>query len=219
MQHAELIYKHTSTRRCIASHEALYILTGCTKSDSWALAVFDRTDAPPYNDDLMRLEDVTYGGGSRPEYIWDETWSSSEARSGSSERPGLKDQTLFVRGFTLDFSGTIRERMDFVVFPPSHGSPDTGSSNSSAPPSPPGGRKGPGGGGGSLQGGHQGRHGSSSPRFGGASGSSSARETRGQGDNAEQDSVGGSPSAGRWNFQEMSIGIVPDSQTEVSLYS
>ncbi|KAJ3542292.1 hypothetical protein NMY22_g3565 [Coprinellus aureogranulatus] len=109
VKHAELIYKHANSIRRIADNEALYIVTGCVKSDSWAIAAFKEPGIAPY--DLMCLENMTHDGNHRSTYAWTKTWNSSEARFGMSDQAGLKDQTLFILGFKLDFSAAFRRRV------------------------------------------------------------------------------------------------------------
>ncbi|KAJ3542293.1 hypothetical protein NMY22_g3566 [Coprinellus aureogranulatus] len=107
-QHAKLIYNHANSLRRIAADEPLYIITGCIKSDSWALAAFRESRPAPH--DLMCLQNMTRNDDGRLSYAWTKR-STSEAHYGSSGEPGLKNQTLFLRGFKLDFSQAFRSRM------------------------------------------------------------------------------------------------------------
>ncbi|TEB18528.1 hypothetical protein FA13DRAFT_592668 [Coprinellus micaceus] len=58
----------------------------------------------------MSLQNMTRAGDVRSKYVWTRR-STSEAYFGSSEVEGVKDQTLFLRGFKLDFSQAFRARM------------------------------------------------------------------------------------------------------------
>lgn len=184
LQHAELLYRHANTVRRIAGHEALYIITGCIKSDSWALASF-KERADPY--DPMCLENMTHDGDDQCRYDWTQTWSSSEARFGSSEQVGLKDQTLFLRGFKLDFSPTFRTRMAGERLPPQAAPPGNGGSDSSNHSGSGFGREEPGGNRGARRGGGGGRSGSGlgSPSSGGSGNPSAAQENEDH-ENTEQ---------------------------------
>lgn len=110
-QHAELLYKHASTIRRIADNEALYIITGCIKSESWALAAFN--DPTTSSADVLELLKRSHVGHPSPEFIWTER-ATSEARVGRGKTLGTKDQSLFLRGFKLDFSQEFRSRMKSV---------------------------------------------------------------------------------------------------------
>lgn len=110
IQHAETIYAHSNGLRDIEDDEALYIITGSVKSESWGLAAFSR----PMNDSIM-LEHLSRGRPTDSEtestfYAWTQK-GTAEARLGSSEIKGAKDQALFLEGFKLDFSREFRERM------------------------------------------------------------------------------------------------------------
>ncbi|KAF5330063.1 hypothetical protein D9611_010431 [Ephemerocybe angulata] len=143
IQHAELIYKHANSVRTIAEDESIYIVTGCIRSDSWALAAYK--DATAY--DVLKLE-KQYSDPLVP-YAWTQR-GTSEARIGVSR--GIKDQTLFLRGYKLGFSKEFRSRMQAHLdqagnskgkgegpstpeFPdtPNTGSRDNGNSHSSLP--------------------------------------------------------------------------------------
>ncbi|KAJ3545658.1 hypothetical protein NMY22_g2349 [Coprinellus aureogranulatus] len=107
-QHAELIYNHANSLRRIAADEPLYVITGCIKSDSWALAAFRESRPAPH--DLMCLQNMARNDDGTSRYAWTKR-ATSEAHFGSSGEPGLKNQTLFLRGFKLDFSQAFRSRM------------------------------------------------------------------------------------------------------------
>ncbi|KAJ2926534.1 hypothetical protein H1R20_g10562, partial [Candolleomyces eurysporus] len=52
-ENARLLYLHANGIRRLDEDESLYILTGCIKSDSWAMAAFKGPIYPPY--DVLRL--------------------------------------------------------------------------------------------------------------------------------------------------------------------
>lgn len=120
IQHPELIYAHANAIRRMAGDEPLYIITGCIKSDSWAIAAF--REAMPAPHDAMSLQNMTRDSDPRSKYIWTKR-STSEAYFGLSEEEGVKDQTLFLRGFKLDFSQAFRTRMKRLPRMPNSGSP------------------------------------------------------------------------------------------------
>ena len=107
MQNAELIYQRSNHAERLADSESLYIVTGCIKSDSWAMAAFREPGNAPH--ETMRLEDVSRGRDEQPRYVWTNR-GSWDARSGSSNQLGLKNQTLFIRCWKLDSPETLRSR-------------------------------------------------------------------------------------------------------------
>ena len=119
-KHAEAIYKHAINAG--ERRESLYIVTGCIKSASCAMAAYKEGMAGA--DDTLRLRPTreTRPGGP-PVYVWTKYPSSSRARVGTSSQPGVKDQSLFLLGFKLAFSPRFRSGVDAES---SHGS---GSSN------------------------------------------------------------------------------------------
>lgn len=108
---AELLYRHASTICGIANDEALYIITGSIKSESWALAAFN--DPTTSSADVLRLMKRPGDQHPAPDFLWTHR-ATSEARVGRGEVQGTKDQSLFLRGFKLDFSDAFRARMDTV---------------------------------------------------------------------------------------------------------
>lgn len=88
----------------------LYIVTGSIKTDAWAIATYHgRMEQPDnalhlvrslrgraLNDDESRTQDAP------PSYVWTKTGSAS-TRSGRSHK-GLKDQTIFIQGFKMEYS-------------------------------------------------------------------------------------------------------------------
>jgi hypothetical protein len=104
VQHAGAVYEHARAHstRPLGDEESLYIVSGCIRSDTWALAAFNSQAEPSNN--VLRLEKNR--AGNVPAYIWTQR-GTAEARSGStsvpesSERHRRKDQCLFLRGFKL----------------------------------------------------------------------------------------------------------------------
>lgn len=114
IQHAELLYRHSNSLRRISEDEALYIITGCIKSEDWGLAAFSNPMIPP--NDIIKLEQLsgskdsaTFGKPSTF-FAWTQK-GTSEARFGESQKVGVKNQSLFLEGFKLDFSQEFRLRM------------------------------------------------------------------------------------------------------------
>ncbi|KAJ3508600.1 hypothetical protein NMY22_g16558 [Coprinellus aureogranulatus] len=108
-QHAEHIYKHADTIYRLAEDESLYIITGCIKSDTWALAAFN--DDATFLGDTITLKKVGRGYSAEDDlFVWTDR-GTSEAHVGRSEDLGLKNQTLFLRGFKLAFSQQFLQRM------------------------------------------------------------------------------------------------------------
>ncbi|KAF5342011.1 hypothetical protein D9611_001239 [Ephemerocybe angulata] len=114
IQNNALFYQYANGIRTIGDEEALYILTGCIKSESWALAAYREPMSPPH--DLLRLikgiDSPGHGSShsSPSQYTWTNRGTSA-ARLGGSEVAGIKDQSLFLRGFKLDFSQKFRTQM------------------------------------------------------------------------------------------------------------
>jgi hypothetical protein len=108
LQNAGLLYQRANAIRRIPQ-DPLYIVSGCIKSDSWAVAAYpDLMDAP---DDVLKLSRRVVSDEDAPQasvYDWTDR-GTAEARFGSNsgnktaEYKG-KDQCLFLRGFKLAFS-------------------------------------------------------------------------------------------------------------------
>jgi hypothetical protein len=111
IQHASSLYQSANTLRELDDDESLYIVTGCIKSASWAMAAFRDPMAPPH--DVLRL---VKGGSSGPIPIY--MWTSRGTASAKSYPNELdrdynakeKNQTLFMHGFKLSFSSAFRSR-------------------------------------------------------------------------------------------------------------
>ena len=102
LENGRLLSRYANRRRRIGARESLYIVTGCIKNESWALAAYKDPMVPP--NDMLRLvrdnEDIETGGTW---YTWTER-GTSEARSSEPSQAGLRNQSLFLRGLTLTFS-------------------------------------------------------------------------------------------------------------------
>jgi hypothetical protein len=108
IDNAPSIYCYANSIRRLDYHESLYIVTGCIKSDSWALAAYNGYPDP--QNDVLKLVRRNRSG-SAPDYMWTDR-GTAEARFGST-RPGdsHKDQCLFLRGFKVAYSAAFRFKM------------------------------------------------------------------------------------------------------------
>lgn len=86
-QNAGGIFKYANSIRPIGDDEALYIITGSIKSESWALAAFNHPQ-PHFSPRLIR---------QTSSFVW-RSPGTFNAYSGKSVTPGSRDQTLFLRG-------------------------------------------------------------------------------------------------------------------------
>ncbi|KAF6747374.1 hypothetical protein DFP72DRAFT_609206 [Ephemerocybe angulata] len=113
IQSAGLLYLHANAIRLIGDDEPLYIITGCIKSESWALAAYRDPLPPPH--DILRLvqrpQIASQISERIPPYAWTKR-GTSEARVGASETSQLMDQSLFLRGYKMAFSQDFRAQMD-----------------------------------------------------------------------------------------------------------
>ncbi|TEB18513.1 hypothetical protein FA13DRAFT_592345 [Coprinellus micaceus] len=106
IQNAKAVYPRADSIREIADDNPLSIVTGCIKSDSYAIAAFRET-----NNDPMSLENFTCGGDVTPTFDWTSLPRSGEGKFGSSGERGLKNETFFLRGFKLDSSHECQSRL------------------------------------------------------------------------------------------------------------
>lgn len=106
------MYRHAIAVQGVTEREGLYIITGCIRSENWALAAFSEPMDP---EDILRLERVRDVCDTDPEpglaYAWTRTAGNSEALCGGGTEKGLKNQSLFLRGFKLEFSKAFRSRI------------------------------------------------------------------------------------------------------------
>ncbi|TEB30413.1 hypothetical protein FA13DRAFT_1733724, partial [Coprinellus micaceus] len=126
-RHAGLIYAYANGIRPIDNHEALYIISGCIKSETWGLAAFtDPVMHPLHVPRLMRMPNANDSDpqqSTQPTFVW-RSLGTFDAYVGRSCVDGSRDQTLFLRGFKLDFSETFRaqEKRKGPPFSKGHGS-------------------------------------------------------------------------------------------------
>ncbi|KAJ2937009.1 hypothetical protein H1R20_g115, partial [Candolleomyces eurysporus] len=128
VDHAVHLYQYANGIRKLDEEESLYIITGCIKSDSWAIAAYNDPADPPNN--VLRL--VRTGSlSSNPVYRWTDR-GTAEARygPGPTRNSGaqLKNQCLFLQGFKIAFSAAFRSR--------TRGTSLSSSSSGSADPNP-----------------------------------------------------------------------------------
>lgn len=113
VQSAGLLYMYANSVRQIGDEESLYFITGCIKSESWALAAYRDPLPPPY--DVLRLVKRPPAASQISERIPPYAWTkrgTSEARVGASEAAQVMDQSLFLRGYKMAFSQDFRAQMD-----------------------------------------------------------------------------------------------------------
>lgn len=109
VEHAEAIYRHANNLRALGEKESLYIITGCIKSASWAMAAYDANMDPKHS--TLRLIPVPEAmEGDPPKYEW-RSQGSSWARVGRSDNKRVNDQSLFLQGFKLASSSQFRSRV------------------------------------------------------------------------------------------------------------
>jgi hypothetical protein len=109
IDHASLLFQYADAIRTLDDDENLYIITGCIKSDSWALASFK--DPPHPTNDVLKLVRKAPSG-----YVWTSCATAATRIGPNVPRiPGSdsngKDQSLFLQGFKLAFSPQFRSRM------------------------------------------------------------------------------------------------------------
>jgi hypothetical protein len=123
VDHAGVIYQHANSLWQLADEDCLYLVSGCIKSDSWALAAYKHL-APPPNDllTLSRREMDVGDPHQVPIYDWIKR-GTAEARFGSNSaarESGAykgKDQCLFLQGFKLALSPKFRARLKGIRLP------------------------------------------------------------------------------------------------------
>jgi hypothetical protein len=97
INNARLLYQYANSIQRLDKDESLYFITGCVKSDSWALAAFNEPVDHPK--DVLTL--VQIGGNSdasAPNYDWTsrgtaEAWTGSNLTKGKDKYTG-KNQCL-----------------------------------------------------------------------------------------------------------------------------
>jgi hypothetical protein len=123
IQHAGIVYQHANSIRRIADEDSLYVVSGCIKSDSWAIAAYkDPAEAP---DDLLTLSRRKPNDKIPAVYDWIDR-GTAEARFGSNAAARAsgaylgKDQCLFLQGFKLALSQGFRAQLKAVRTPARH---------------------------------------------------------------------------------------------------
>lgn len=110
IQHAGTLYLYANrVRRLRSDDSSLYAVTGCVKTDAWALGAFRK----PLDGATLKL--VRTSGdtehGDTPIYQWN-TPGSIWADLFTGQNPGgKKNQTLFLRGFKVGYSQAFRFRI------------------------------------------------------------------------------------------------------------
>ncbi|KAJ3550508.1 hypothetical protein NMY22_g429 [Coprinellus aureogranulatus] len=111
IQHAGVLYLYANrVRRLRAEDSSLYVVTGCVKSDAWALGAFRR----PFDDALKLVRSPTRGDSQQgviPAYKWNKPGSIWADLFTGQSLEGKKDQALFLRGFKIGFSPAFRFRI------------------------------------------------------------------------------------------------------------
>lgn len=114
IRHAEAIYRNCHRR--LGTDDSLYIITGCIKTDLWALATYQEVEAHG-SDDIRVLELSRRAAAartpSRPSsaYRWTQHPTATYRDHDDSGVEGLKNQSLFLQGFKLAFSDQFICRM------------------------------------------------------------------------------------------------------------
>ncbi|KAF6761852.1 hypothetical protein DFP72DRAFT_632694 [Ephemerocybe angulata] len=113
IDNAELFYRHADLQRTIGANQPVYIITGSLKSETCGLAVF--ISPMQSGKDTIKLEyssQLSLPSGRQPvlPFQWTDKWTA-EARTPSGQQSGVKDLSLFLQGFKLDFSDAFRARM------------------------------------------------------------------------------------------------------------
>ncbi|KAF5316955.1 hypothetical protein D9611_003874 [Ephemerocybe angulata] len=106
MQNAAELYAYAVSRGDVESNnQPLYIITGCVKADTWAMAAFDESMEAP--DDTLRLV-TRYDDyrGMAQNFLWTDR-GRADVRCSNGGGRGLKNQSLFLRGFKLTASESI----------------------------------------------------------------------------------------------------------------
>jgi hypothetical protein len=133
VQHAHAIYRHA--KNWLGENESLYVITGCVKSESWAIAAYNRQMDRGHN--ILRLAP---GTNADSEHQWTAQGSACSAHSGRSDQQGVRDQSLFLQGFKIALSARLRSQVegpDMGDHGPSQSDPENGGGDSHHPPGPP----------------------------------------------------------------------------------
>ena len=122
INNAMQLYRHANGIRRLDHTESLYFVSGCIKSDSWAIAAFNEpVDSP---NDVLRLiqsgTTPTPKDSKEAEPHLKYTWTSratAEARTGFNANRGKetyrgKNQCLFLRGYKMACGTKMRQIVD-----------------------------------------------------------------------------------------------------------
>ncbi|KAF5339750.1 hypothetical protein D9611_009130 [Ephemerocybe angulata] len=162
LKYPELFYRHANAIERLGQDESLYIITGSVKSNSCGLAAFGEPTGP--DEHPVILANSSRQGQRIASWVWTNQGTANTQLSDPS-LDGIKDQTLFLRGFKLDISSDFRSTLGG---PASGGGRDEGKSGGEGNDRRTGGEYGDGkeGGAGVGTGGNAGHGG---PSFGGGS--------------------------------------------------
>lgn len=111
-QHVEVIYRHCHRR--LGAKDSLYIITGCIKTDLWALAAYQEMEGDgSHHNRLLQLSRAAASVPNRPSsaYHWTQQPAATYPNHDDSGVEGLKNQSLFLQGFKLAFSDQYVSRM------------------------------------------------------------------------------------------------------------
>ena len=114
IKHAETWISYAiSTGRDI-DRNSLYFVTGCTKTGDWGMVTFN--PSTPGEESSLKLGQSTHPND--PRYIWERSHGCGMARTGpgpdeelDDERTVPQNQTLFVKGYKIAFSGEAWTRI------------------------------------------------------------------------------------------------------------
>lgn len=105
VRHARALYARA--RPQLGGNTCLYIITGCIKSDLWALAAYEEVEEGYGHGHirLLQLSRTVVQTLDRPSsaYRWTLKPNGTHAEHGDSGTKGLKNQALFLQGFKLSF--------------------------------------------------------------------------------------------------------------------
>ncbi|KAF5326064.1 hypothetical protein D9611_000876 [Ephemerocybe angulata] len=172
LEYAELLYRHADAIQCIGQDESLYIITGFVKSNSCGLAAFGEPTAPD-EPSVVLANSRRQGQSTGRQWVWIDQGTANTQLSEPSNLDGinLKDQTLFLRGFKLDFSASFRSNLEGSASGGNweKGKPDDGSDDEQS-----------GSGDEDTNEGHAGPPGSSNTKHGGSLGASTSQHHHGK---------------------------------------